>query len=295
VKKSPKSKFLTDKVLAMAIVILSVSAVYCVFNGLITYSQYPPSSLPGSNLPSSNLSPTANFSFSSDSMQVGGIVQFTDLSSGYYTILSWTWDFGDGWTSTYQNPTHSYSSDGVYTVKLIVRDSAGETATCSKNIAIYPWVGEDGESLNEFVMCNGGYLVGGNGHTITLHNNQNAKNPTWGELMSFLQRDTTDQIPYVVGSFVCADYAERLHNNAEGAGIRAAYVCVKLSGVGHACNAFRTTDRGLVFIDDTNSLTPTNCDKQVNIVVGQDYVPVSLFSSQQFLSMGTVNSYGIQW
>jgi hypothetical protein len=145
------------------------------------------------------------------------------------------------------------------------------------------------------VYQNGAILVGGDGHTITLHLNPNAKDPTWSELITFLQQDTTDQIPYVVGSFVCVDFAETLFNNAEKAGIRAGFVSMTLSGVGHACNAFRTTDRGIVFIDDTNSLIPTNCDCQVSIMIGQDYVPVSLFSSQQFLSMGTVNNYEITW
>jgi len=45
----------------------------------------------------------------------------------------------------------------------------------------------------------------------------------------------------VVGSFVCADFAETLHNNAEKVGIRVAYVTV--NGI-HALNAFDTTDRG---------------------------------------------------
>jgi hypothetical protein len=145
------------------------------------------------------------------------------------------------------------------------------------------------------VYWNGGVVVGGDGHKITLHNNPNAKDPTWDELMSFLQQDNTNQIPYIYGSFVCADFAETLYNNAEKAGIRAAYVCLELSGVGHDCDAFRTTDRGLVFIDDTNSLIATNCDKQVSIMVGQEYLPTALFSSQQFLSMGTVDSYEINW
>jgi FOG: PKD repeat len=55
-------------------------------------------------------------------------VQFTDASSGSPT--SWTWDFGDGNTSTDQNPEHTYTSTGTYTVKLIAShpyDSDEET------------------------------------------------------------------------------------------------------------------------------------------------------------------------
>ena len=42
-------------------------------------------------------------------------VQFTDTSTGGPT--SWSWDFGDGTTSTAQNPSHPYGP-GTFTVKL---------------------------------------------------------------------------------------------------------------------------------------------------------------------------------
>ncbi len=43
-------------------------------------------------------------------------VQFTDTSTGYF--ISWLWDFGDGNTSTSQNPIHTYSEIGSYSVTL---------------------------------------------------------------------------------------------------------------------------------------------------------------------------------
>lgn len=55
-------------------------------------------------------------------------VQFNDTSLRSPT--SWTWDFGDGSTSTDQNPEHTYTSTGTYTVKLIAShpyDSDEET------------------------------------------------------------------------------------------------------------------------------------------------------------------------
>lgn len=45
-------------------------------------------------------------------------VQFTDLSTGYPT--SWLWDFGDGSTSTAQNPVHIYQTEGVFNVSLTI-------------------------------------------------------------------------------------------------------------------------------------------------------------------------------
>ena len=46
------------------------------------------------------------------------VVQFTDMSSG--NIASYLWDFGDNGTSTEKNPTHTYLSEGAYTVSLRV-------------------------------------------------------------------------------------------------------------------------------------------------------------------------------
>ena len=60
-------------------------------------------------------------------------VQFTDTSApGDSPVSSWTWDFGDGGSSTDQNPLHTYQTPGVYTVSLTVMagtDSSTETQT----------------------------------------------------------------------------------------------------------------------------------------------------------------------
>lgn len=54
-----------------------------------------------------------------NSLTNGLTVDFTDSSSG---ALSWFWDFGDGATSTMQNPNHTYVVDGDYDVKLYVEN-----------------------------------------------------------------------------------------------------------------------------------------------------------------------------
>jgi PKD repeat protein len=56
-------------------------------------------------------------------------VAFTDESTGAPT--SWDWDFGDFRTSTAQNPTHVYDTEGQYTVRLIISDGV-ETDTMIK-------------------------------------------------------------------------------------------------------------------------------------------------------------------
>jgi hypothetical protein len=51
-------------------------------------------------------------------------VRFTDLSSG--GASEWLWDFGDGATSTEQNPVHIYRGEGRYDVSLTIKDGARE-------------------------------------------------------------------------------------------------------------------------------------------------------------------------
>ncbi len=173
---------------------------------------------------------------------------------------------------------------------------------------------ESPETTTSKVWIKGAYLVGGDWQPIILVNNPIAKNPTWNELVKFLQQDDTDRQEYDINSFVCADFAEMLHNNAERAGWRCAYVSVKLTGyrdfanlgipsdTGHALNAFETTDRGLIYIDCTNSTISgvLSADTVIEVAVGKSYVPVSIFPSPGWSSiwgsMGTVTEIEvIQW
>jgi PKD repeat protein len=57
----------------------------------------------------------------------GHTMQFADTSSG--TPTSWLWDFGDGMTSTQQNPSHAYAAAGPYSVKLTVSNAGGSNQT----------------------------------------------------------------------------------------------------------------------------------------------------------------------
>jgi PKD repeat protein len=57
-------------------------------------------------------------------------VQFSDSSiAGTSSITAWYWDFGDGSTSTQQNPSHVYTAAGSYTVSLRVTTSVGADTT----------------------------------------------------------------------------------------------------------------------------------------------------------------------
>jgi PKD repeat protein len=72
---------------------------------------------------------TADFTASPTSGTAPLAVSFTDVSTGAPT--SWSWNFGDGNTSTQQNPTHTYSTAGTYSVSLTVSNATG-SATASK-------------------------------------------------------------------------------------------------------------------------------------------------------------------
>lgn len=67
--------------------------------------------------------PTASFTGSPTSGYNPLNVTFTDSSSN--TPTSWYWEFGDGNTSTLQNPSHVYLSSGTYNVNLKATNSAG--------------------------------------------------------------------------------------------------------------------------------------------------------------------------
>ncbi len=89
-------------------------------------------------------------------------------------------------------------------------------------------------------------------HLLKIVNNNTAKDVPYNDLVSFIVNvDKTDEIPYEINAFVCADYAETVHNNAEAVGVKAGVVLLETSIGPHAINVFNTTDKGLVFIDDT--------------------------------------------
>ncbi|WP_238431682.1 PQQ-dependent sugar dehydrogenase [Streptomyces cavernae] len=50
--------------------------------------------------------------------------------------LTYTWDFGDGATSTAANPTHKYEKNGTYTATLTAKDPGGRTGSASVQIVV---------------------------------------------------------------------------------------------------------------------------------------------------------------
>jgi len=65
------------------------------------------------------------------------VIQYTGIpetntaltfTSNTLDATTWTWNFGDGTTSNEENPVHTYTSMGIYTVSVIVMNAAGCTA-----------------------------------------------------------------------------------------------------------------------------------------------------------------------
>ena len=81
--------------------------------------------------------PTAVFSADTTAGVAPLTVQFTDESTGSPTL--WAWDFGDSSTSTQKNPSHTYNSEGTYTVSLTATNAGGSsTETKTGYIAVTP-------------------------------------------------------------------------------------------------------------------------------------------------------------
>jgi PKD repeat protein len=77
--------------------------------------------------------PVANWT-----VQVNGLTAtFTDTSTDQgATINQWSWDFGDGVKSTLQNPVHTYSAAGTYTVSEQVTDTLGKQNTKTAPVTV---------------------------------------------------------------------------------------------------------------------------------------------------------------
>jgi hypothetical protein len=87
--------------------------------------------------------PAVNFSTSKSYGEGPLDVTFTDTSYALPEATSWLWNFGDGETSTEQNPTHMYDVPGSYNVSLSVTNDLG-TSTYTKNSAVNIFSSDDG-------------------------------------------------------------------------------------------------------------------------------------------------------
>ncbi len=84
----------------------------------------------------SNLVPSASASATPQSGYAPLQVSFFGNASGGNAPLQYQWNFGDGATSTDQNPTHSYASTGTYTATLVVTDANNDSDSATVAITV---------------------------------------------------------------------------------------------------------------------------------------------------------------
>jgi PKD repeat protein len=77
--------------------------------------------------------PVADFAIN-NAYTCSGTINFTDFSLN--SPDTWLWDFGDGNTSTDQNPVHNYTQNGQFTVTLTSTNQFGSDATTQTNLIV---------------------------------------------------------------------------------------------------------------------------------------------------------------
>lgn len=85
-------------------------------------------------------------------VQIGKEVAFKDLSTDDGLIQEWSWDFGDGSTSTEKNPVHTYATMGEYIVKLTTADEEGfgsEETQATVQIWGEEWTFQAGDDIRD--------------------------------------------------------------------------------------------------------------------------------------------------
>src|SRR5947208_3107979 len=79
---------------------------------------------------------TASFTYPPSNPVTGQTVTFTATASGGTSPYTFSWSFGDGLSATGASVTHSYTTNGTYTVTLTTNDSGERTATTSNTVSV---------------------------------------------------------------------------------------------------------------------------------------------------------------
>jgi PKD repeat protein len=98
-----------------------------------------------------DIDPIAEFEASPSSGVEPLTVIFNDASISYDGVISWFWDFGDGATSTEQNPTHAYAI-GKYSVSLTVEEADGDINTQTKTNLINVLPPPNSSPIADFII-----------------------------------------------------------------------------------------------------------------------------------------------
>ncbi|WP_231593418.1 PGF-pre-PGF domain-containing protein [Methanosarcina siciliae] len=116
--------------------------------------------------------PSANFYSNVTSGNVPLTVQFCDSSTG--TPASWNWDFGDGYTSTEQNPVHTYCTAGTFNICLAVSNTGGASSKTA-SISVLEESSSEGSNSGGSSHSSSGKSSGGGGGSPELAKNVEVK------------------------------------------------------------------------------------------------------------------------
>jgi PKD repeat protein len=126
---------------------------------------------------STNNPPTADFTYAPTSPTI----DFTDTSSDSDgTVIGWSWELGDSNISTEQNPIHTYTANGTYTVTLTVTDDDSAIDSTSQGVTVDDGSGgcpdNDGDGFSD-KECGGTDCDDNNRHVRPGHNDTKGR---WG-------------------------------------------------------------------------------------------------------------------
>jgi hypothetical protein len=206
---------------------------------------------------------------------------------------------GETWvySGTYKTSPVDFAPFGNINLANNITASCDQVAAKSQTISTllaYPCAVYTIPSLFGIPMKDGNgidlYLV----DNQALNNPTSPVNPTSAQVFNFLVTDKTDLIPYS-GTFDTSDAAMTIHNNAEAAGLRCAFVSVTFSNSAksYACNEFVVSDmKTPLYVDCVNLTTKITggADTYVNLEIGQSYVRKDIYNTATVYPMDT--SYG---
>lgn len=141
---------------------------------------------------------------------------------------------------------------------------------------------------NEYnIYADGVRICGANGHQLHIINNPNAKEVTYAEVKAFIILDKTDEFIYDYNSFICTDYSEMVHNNAEQHEIKSGMIIVDFTnGIGHIFNVFNTTDKGLIYVD---------CTEYDTYIDSFEIGSTINYCNNEYYMNGTISDIWIHW
>jgi PKD repeat protein len=143
-------------------------------------------------------------------LNISGLqVSFTDTSSSNQSLSGWSWDFGDGVTSTEQNPTHNYMAPGAYIVTLETSTSCG--SDISKTYLVLTGISGQGDLDGDGVPVQHDICPYGDDNLDTNMNGVPDDCECQGETLTLSGVTTTDQV-YVANQTIVTN--ESIENNA---------------------------------------------------------------------------------